>query len=417
MLRLLIRLSELLSTPLAITPAERWRAARPTSFGSNQTGSPYVIVMAVLGAIALTAVALLLHRWLAGRGAGQPEFSEQAERAGLGKEETNLLAYAAKLGRLRTSTNLVAVEAVFYKCMRLLMRCERVLGMSPADKQKILSVINSAQIKLGFESSETVDIRRIPESAIVTLTAKGISEPIQTSIVSTQGWEIKTQANGEPPLLKPGMPVRGRYCQEGSVWEFQAELIYAEGRDLTLSHAENIRFINRRRFRRVKIDAPASLAPFPFLATGPHERPVFHPARLVELGANGLVLQVEDFPSVPANSHLLVLIEPRPEKSISAIGRALRTKTITSRQSRVVVELAGLSESELSELVSETNLAIERDATAEIIEGESNLDEPADNDLTEPVENGSANAESTAPEPTREEPVTAVTAKTATQLA
>ena len=377
MLRLLIHLSDLTGLPLAITPAERWSSARPTDFGSGSFSSMYVIVPSLLGAVAVILLALLVRRWLVGRHARRVEFREQAERAGLGKEETNLLTYAARLGELRTPVNIIVTEAVFQKCMHLLMRCQRVAEMSPADKKKILSVINSAQIKLSFDESATSDIRQIPDGAVITLTGEGLGEPMQASIVSAQGWEIKAQANGQAPNPVSGIQLRGRYFRSGAVWEFETELIYAEGRDLTLAHAENIRFINRRRFRRVSVDRPASLAPFPFLRAKPQEPPVFYPARLMELGATGLLLEAEDVPSIPDNSRLLMLLEPRPGRSINAVGIVQRTETITSRKSQMVIELMDLSEAEVSELVAETNLIAQQDTTAKPAAAEPAAAEPA----------------------------------------
>ena len=51
MLRLLVRLNDLTELPLAITPAERWRSARPTDMGSNNLGSIFIIAMVVLGVV------------------------------------------------------------------------------------------------------------------------------------------------------------------------------------------------------------------------------------------------------------------------------------------------------------------------------------------------------------------------------
>jgi len=364
MQRLLINLIDLTTLPLAITPAERWRAARPSDFGSVNFSSLYVIVLLLLGTVAVTILALLVHRWLVGRHTGQDRFREQAERAGLGEEETNLMTFAAELGELRRPVNIILAETAFHKCMHLLMRCQRVAAMSPADKKKILSVVNSALIKLGFDESATADVRQIPNGAVVTLTGSGLVEPVQASIVSAQGWEIRAQANGQTPEIAVGMQLRGRYYRSGAIWEFETELICAEGRTLTLAHAKNIRFINRRRFRRARVDYPASLAPFPFLTAGLRKPPVFYPARLLEMGAASLVLEADDIPSMADNSRLLVLLEPRPGRSINAVGSILRTETITSRKSQMVIELMDLSEAEVSKLVAETNLAAQQGATA-----------------------------------------------------
>lgn len=356
--RLLIQLLDLAPAPLALTPAQRWTSARPISYGAGDFRMLYTIVLSLLAAVVAVIVVVLIRRWIVRRRQVQLEFREQAERAGLGQEETNLLIYAARLGELRAPANIVVTEAVFQRCMCLLMGCQRVVAMSFEDKKKILSVINSAQLKLGFEgNSSLVSSRQIPEGATITLTGNGASGPVQATIVSAQGWEIKAHANVESQDLLAGTQLQVRYCRAGSVWEFETELVFSDGRDLTLAHAQNVRFVNRRRFRRVRVDRPAALACFPFVVCKPLEAPVFYPARLTELGGTGLLLEADDMPSLADKSRMLVLFEPRPGRSINGVGTVLRSEIITSRKAQLVVELTDLSESDVSELVSETNLA------------------------------------------------------------
>jgi hypothetical protein len=354
----LLHLAPAPPAPLALTPAQRWAALRPISYGAGDYRGLYTIVLGLLAAVGTIIVTVLICRWIVRRRQVQLEFREQAERAGLGQEETNLLTYAATLGQLRAPANIVVTEAVFQRCIHLLMHCQRVMAMSAEDKTKILSVINSVQLKLGFEgNSSLVGSRQIPEGAVITLTGAGVPGPVQATIISARGWEIKAQANAESQELPAGAQLRARYCRAGSVWEFETKLVFANGRDLTLAHAQNIRFVNRRRFRRVSIDRPAALACFPFVVCKPHEPPVFHPARLIELGSTGLVFEADDMPSPAEKSRVLVLFEPRPGRSINAIGIVLRSEKITSHKAQLVVELTHLSESDVSDLVSETNLA------------------------------------------------------------
>ncbi len=366
--RLLTHLNDLMCLPLAITPMERWHAARPTNVGSGDFTSLYVVILSLLGAVAATLIAVPLKRWLAGRHKGLNEFrerAERAERAGLSEEESNLLTFAAKLGKLRNPLNILTAEAVFHKCVHQLIRCQRVAAMSQADKKKILSVINSARIKLGFDESSDVDVRQISDGVTITLTGNGLTDPVRASIISTQDWEIRAQASGQAAELATGVQLHARYFNAGAVWEFETELIYADGRDLTLVRAKNIRFINRRRFRRVCVDCRASLALFPFLDSEPQKPPVFYPARLMEIGVSGLMLEAEDIPSIPDNSRMLVQIETQPGRNINAAGLLVRTETISSRKSQIVIELTNLSETEMSKLVAATDLAAHQDATTD----------------------------------------------------
>ena len=344
--------------PVAITPAQRWASARTNSYGAGDYGVLYLLVLGLLATVAMIIIVVLIRRWILQRRRMRIEFQEQCERVGLGEEEVNLLTFAVKLVRLRSMVNIVLTEAVFHRCMHALVGCERVSQMSASDKSKILSVINSAQLKLGFEGSASlVASRQIPEGATITLTGPGIMQPVPATIISAQGWEIKAQATPVDVDLPTGASLTARYNRAGSGWEFPTTLIHAEDRDLTLAHAKSIRFVNRRRFRRVRLDRPAMIAPYSFLTAGTHQAPKFYQARLVEFGAAGIVIEAEDFPATADKSRVLVVMEPRQGRAINTIGIVLRSETITSRQSRMVIELTDLSETDVSELVSETNLA------------------------------------------------------------
>jgi len=355
-----------LAAPAAITPAQRWASARPTRFGSANYQMLYLLVLGLLAAAAAIVVALIVRRWLVGRRRLQQEFREHCEHAGLGKEEINLLSFAAQLGGLRAPVNIAVTEAVFHRCMYLLVACERVAAMSLTDKDRILSVINSSQIKLGFdESTSLAGDRQITEGSNITITGAGVLEPVQATVIRSQGWELKAQAAPQQESLPTNVPLRAKYYCSGAVWEFDTSLIYADGRDLTFAHPGRIRFLNRRRFRRAHVSRPALIASYSFLKAEPLAEPVFHPARLVELGATGLVLEVEDMPSLPNKAKLLVILDLRPGRTVNGIGIVLRNELITSRRIKLVVELTDLSESHISELVSETNLADQQSRAGE----------------------------------------------------
>lgn len=348
--------------PRAITPAERWASARPGELSTGNYHMLYIMVLGLLAAVAAIIVALIVRRWLVGRRQLQQEFQKQCERSGLGEEEINLLSFAAKLGQLRAPVNIVANEEVFHRCMQLLIRCERVTAMSNADKDRILTVINSAHIKLGFDDDSTLaSDRRIPDGATITLMGPGLAKPVQATVTATSGWELRAQQAVTSNSLPVGTPLRAKYSRTGAIWEFQTSLIYAEGRSLTLAHPEQDRFLNRRRFRRARVDRPALIAKYPFVMPIAMSEPKFHTARLVELGAAGLVLDVEDMPVLDDKMKILVVADLRPGRTINSVGLVLRHERITSRLARLVIELTNLTEAEISELVSETNLAEHQD--------------------------------------------------------
>jgi hypothetical protein len=162
---------------------------------------------------------------------------------------------------------------------------------------------------------------------------------------------------------------------------------------MVLNHSDNIRFINRRRFLRVPVKKPAFIAHFPFAKTpevssdtsevvseaeqdsanapastwGP---PEFVPAVVTELAGPGL--RIEAPLEVKVGERVLVVLRLDEEKEQDAvlvqegkaptskivedIGEVRHTKAIQNGLS-IAVELTGLSDSDVNELIRATNAA------------------------------------------------------------
>jgi hypothetical protein len=155
---------------------------------------------------------------------------------------------------------------------------------------------------------------------------------------------------------------------------------------LILNHSSNIRFINRRRFLRVPVNKPTFIARFPFARTlqpnsdsggslvnipenswGP---PEFVSASVTELAGPGL--RVEAPLDVKVSDRVLVIIKLSeeeqqkpysqrtgktvPEKIVEDIGQVRHIKKIKDGFS-IAVELTGLSDRNINELVRVSNAA------------------------------------------------------------
>jgi len=152
-----------------------------------------------------------------------------------------------------------------------------------------------------------------------------------------------------------------------------------------------MRFISRRRFLRVRVNKPALIARFPFSRTLPPNSdsskkghwskrgsvnkpgntwgpPEFMPATVTELGGPGL--RIEAPLEVKAGDRILVIVnlsetidarysipDTRQESRIvEDIGEVRHAKAIQDGFS-IAVELTGLSDSNVSELIRATNAA------------------------------------------------------------
>jgi hypothetical protein len=231
-----------------------------------------------------------------------------------------------------------------------------------------------------------------------------------------------------PVESKLGEFWRARYYFGVSVWEFDTSVVRCNGDILVLNHSDDMRFISRRRFLRVRVNKPAFIARFPFSRTlrpnsvssnkglavkqgsanasgniwGP---PEFIPATVTELGGPGLLIEAPL--EAKAGDRILVIvnlsetIDARPSNAgfrlkpavggsisdtrresriVEDIGEVRHTKAIQDGFS-IAVELTGLSDSNVSELIRATNAAsirtnVNRQDSPDSVETEEKVSKP-----------------------------------------
>jgi hypothetical protein len=190
------------------------------------------------------------------------------------------------------------------------------------------------------------------------------SGEIEAEIVENSDVEFKVRSS-TVLRVAPGESWSIRYYFGASVWEFDTVLVGCEGEVLILSHSEDIRFVNRRRFLRVSVDKPGYLACFPFSSVSSGKgltAPEFLSARITELAGPGL--RIEAPVELRVGERVLAVIgleETRPGKArsmklIQGVGEVKHVKSIENGQS-IAVELTGLKDSDVNELIRATNSA------------------------------------------------------------
>jgi hypothetical protein len=176
-----------------------------------------------------------------------------------------------------------------------------------------------------------------------------------------------------------------RYHFGAGAWEFETSTISCDGDTLVLNHKDNVRAINRRRFLRVPVNKPAFIAYFPFVRTldenkkdvfdSPKILPEFIPATVTELAGPGLRIKAQL--KAKAGDRLLIVLKLDEEKDqdnsilhgklpwsgktstskiIEDIGEVRHAETVPNGQ-LIAVELIGLSDSNVNELIRATNTA------------------------------------------------------------
>lgn len=263
--------------------------------------------------------------------------------------------------------------------------------------------------KLGFEkrSSDATgsalksvkpDTRQVPVGKKLQIIPHGFGEPngIEATVIKNDQIELAVKL-AAPLEADPGAPCRVHYHFGASVWEFDASVISCHGGILVLTHSYDVRFINRRRFLRVPVNKPALIASFPFERSCRHGdndtdwtpdssvdslptlwgSPEFVCAEVTELAGPGLRIEAplefqvgervvvifkigreSDARRQGASPHSNPDRENRkaPSRVVEDIGEVRHVRA-TENGFSIAVELTGLSDSNVSELIRETNSA------------------------------------------------------------
>jgi hypothetical protein len=273
--------------------------------------------------------------------------------------------------------------------------------------------------KLGFQKKSLESTRsrsklKRPSSRHI-LTGKKIfltprkrpdSGDIESTVLKNDNIELTIKLS-TPVKSKVGELWRARYSFGSSVWEFDSSAVRCDDEILVLNHSDDIRFISRRRFLRVQVNKPAFIAHFPFSRTSSSNKnytrkkyskikkhfvnesenwgpPEFMPAKVVELGGPGLLLETKLEVKVGDRVLLIVNLSEKNEqeeqlssksnslrsamkrnkkktsfKIIEDIGEVRQVKTKYNGFS-IAVELTGLSDSNLNELIRVTNATYQK---------------------------------------------------------
>ncbi len=402
---------------LALTPIERWEAARQHSSGFSQH---WFIVFATAALIIMTVVLLVVsyNRIIRERKISSQLFFDYAEQRGLsGRERQILLKVAHKVGLRRKQAIFSMVSAFDAGAKKMIQEC---LAEQGAEESKWLRTeLSFLREKLGFQkkTSESIVSRsklKRPSSRHI-LTGKKIyitrrKSPdlgeIESTVIKNDNIELTIKLS-TPVEGKLGELWRARYSFGSSVWEFDSSAVRCNDNILVLNHSDDIRFISRRRFLRVQVNKPAFIAHFPFSRTllsnkndnkkysrikkssanesDNWEPPKFTPAKVIEIGGPGLLIETKL--EVKVGNRVLLIVnlseeEKKQDSQPSSKSSSLRSviklnKKNTSskiiedigevRQVKtkyngflIAVELTGLSDSNLNELIRITNAAYQR---------------------------------------------------------
>ena len=395
---------------LVLTPLQRWHAVRRLNSGFMT--ERWFILLGVIAIITLMVLFTIvsLNRRRQERKITEHLFAEYSEKKGLNAHERQMLLDIA------TNTGLKRNESIFTLPTAFERGVDQITQKSIAkqgDKQggRLRMELSFLREKLGFRKRHSASAvsasvaattpnnlrsRQIPvgKKLYIRHSKNFSSDDIEATIIKNNDAEITVEFN-IPMQITFDQPWRVRYYPGSSVWEFDTSVISCSGNTVALNHSNNIRLINRRRFLRVPVKKPAFIATFPLAksfvknshnrkqknaATGNRlnnpadvmELPEFIPAVVTELGGPGLRVEAELQVEVGDNVLLIFKLSEKKspdsiatyinseyteEKILEGIGKVKHTRAAENGLS-MAVELTGLSDTDVNELIRITNAAL-----------------------------------------------------------
>ncbi len=385
---------------LALTPSERWQAVHRS--GSDFLGGQSFAL--VCGAVLIVLTVLLIvvsyGRKKKDRNIADQLFSTYADGRGLSRRERTILLDIASKAKLKRSESIFTLANAF--SVGAAQVTDEVLALRGAQASRHLNAeLTVLREKLGFQerasdsagSTATLSkpsSRQIPiDKKLQIMRHEHEPADIEATVIKNDDIELTVRLTGTLEA-SPGEVCCVHYHYGASVWEFDASVVNCHDGILVLTHSYDVRFINRRRFFRVPVKKPAFIASFPFAKTLPSSEndtawaagdlpdswgpPEFVRAAVTELAGPGL--RVEAPLEVKVGERVVVILKMSEESAADRQRVSPRSGHKTARSSRIVedigqvrhvraieggfsiaVELTGLSDSNINELIRETNSA------------------------------------------------------------
>jgi hypothetical protein len=363
---------------LGLTATERWAATR--QIGPRAVSQQWFVMIGVALLLALLAalVTISVRRHQQVKRQKAQELDVAILRRGFtGRERQILLAIAVRSGLRHTPDIFQQVDAFDRGAVQLLAECAQT--RTPQEITALKAQVAGVRQKLGIQPVATgrgamvrgrPSSREIPVGRLIELTGRRGDQAVTLRVEVVRNDAIELAVALRAPLgSKPGDSWLARYYSGLSAWEFRTSTVRCDDQKLVLSHSEDIHFVNRRRFPRVSARWPARIAPLPLIQSEPaaQHTDVFRPAVeyapafvegvVTEFAGPGLRIEAP----LPVQVGDRVLVVFRLGGSVDGTGSGpgtvtaiahVRHRRATGPGLLIGVELTGLSDAEIDELVS-----------------------------------------------------------------
>ncbi|MCJ7778315.1 MAG: hypothetical protein MUP16_08385, partial [Sedimentisphaerales bacterium] len=305
-------------------------------------------------------------------------FADYSKRIGISQREQQLLLAVVSKSGLKRKEGIFTIDGAFARGAAELIE-ESLSRESDEESEQLGAELAWLGEKLGFRKRPMPSTGRLSTRQIsvgkklyVTRSKSRRIANIESVVIKNTDAEITIELV-MPVESAPGSFWRGRCYYDASVWEFDTSAISSNGNILVLNHSDKIRFVNRRRFLRVDVRQPAFVACYPFarMQSNVEGPPEFVPGLVTELAGPGL--RIEAPLQVKEGDRVLVIFRLDEEKIMDSIharrnGKTTRAMIVedigivrhtgpAENGFSIAVELIGLSDADINELIRATNEA------------------------------------------------------------
>jgi len=416
-----------------LTPIQRFEAARELSYSPSISRWFLISAGFVIVILVVLFVMVTFYRRKYEVRISQSMFSDYAKQRGLSPKQKKLLFNIAGKAQVKRKEAIFNLPVEFERAVSRLIT--ETLSSEGTEKAVALrKELFEIRRKLGFDTyftkSDTLlkpsklNSRQLKEGKEVYLTSLKNSsiENIKAIISENTEMELKIK----PSVLidtSPGKRWRITYNFGAGIWEFDTTVFSTEPGLIAFNHSSEIRYVNRRRFLRTRVNSPALIANFPFsrkvtVETGKGSKsseenenpetgqpgtktdnispPDFFPATVTELAGPGL--QIETDENVDIGQRLLVIFEMKepqarknPEdndnedanpdnslvENVEVVEEVAEVKRVevSSEGKMIVAELISFSDIELDKLVKVTNETALKNSAKDDKEDQQNNEE------------------------------------------
>ena len=356
-----------------LTPMQKLKALKRFHGGEGMADIRVFIAGLVLIAVLLIVLALYRKsRAWQNEEDSKKAFEENVERLNFDSIERQLLLDMAKYSKLKKIDSIFTMPQAFDLGSATLMKRSFSAGKSLVERKHLNQQIISLKEKLGFKkkhysysSNENsfgpkgLSSRQIPvgRSVLISRIHSKEASPMSAKIIENNHFELKLSTS-EAFKGKPGEIWRVLYQLGSVIWKFDSLVVSCEENELLLSHTENIRYINRRRFVHAPVNLHGYVAGFPCVRTVEDIQrdflPQFIAARITELSGPGL--QIIAPMKVRTGERIMVIFELSPNRLVQSAAEVRRCEP-NEEGFAISVEMVDINESCLNELISATNNA------------------------------------------------------------